>query len=104
MLLPPEEASLFISLYSSLIGFAAGCLGGVAGSPGFISTIRDRSRYKRFFPINNSYSVCFAFLANLSPLLAIIDCLGLTYHTINQAVNFECEDTEAKWSALSIIN
>lgn len=30
MLLPPEEASLFISLYSSLIGFAAGCLGGVA--------------------------------------------------------------------------
>jgi len=31
MLLPPEEASLFISLYSSLIGFAAGRLGGVAG-------------------------------------------------------------------------
>lgn len=31
MLLPPEDASLFISLYSSLIGFAAGRLGGVAG-------------------------------------------------------------------------
>ena len=31
MLLPPEEASLFISLYSSLVGFAAGRLGGVAG-------------------------------------------------------------------------
>lgn len=31
MLLPPEEASLFISLYSSLIGFAAGRLGGAAG-------------------------------------------------------------------------
>ena len=30
MLLPPEEASLFISLYSSLIGFAVGLLGGVA--------------------------------------------------------------------------
>ena len=30
MLLPPEEASLFIPLYSSLIGFAAGRLGGVA--------------------------------------------------------------------------
>jgi hypothetical protein len=30
MLLPPEEASLFISLYSALIGFAAGRLGGVA--------------------------------------------------------------------------
>jgi hypothetical protein len=31
MLLSPEEASLFISLYSSLIGFAAGRLGGIAG-------------------------------------------------------------------------
>jgi len=31
MLLPPEEASLFISLYSSVIGFAAGRLGGIAG-------------------------------------------------------------------------
>jgi len=31
MLLPPEETSLFISLYSALIGFAAGRLGGVAG-------------------------------------------------------------------------
>jgi hypothetical protein len=31
MLLPPEEASLFISLYSSLIGFAAARLGGAAG-------------------------------------------------------------------------
>jgi hypothetical protein len=31
MLLPPEEASLFIPLYSSLIGFAAGRLGGVEG-------------------------------------------------------------------------
>ncbi|OHB55663.1 MAG: hypothetical protein A2173_02035 [Planctomycetes bacterium RBG_13_44_8b] len=31
MLLPEEEASIFISLYSSLIGFAAGRLGGVAG-------------------------------------------------------------------------
>lgn len=31
MLLPPEDALLFISLYSSLIGFAAGRLGGVAG-------------------------------------------------------------------------
>lgn len=31
MLLPLEEASLFISLYSALIGFAAGRLGGVAG-------------------------------------------------------------------------
>ena len=31
MLLPPEEASLFISLYSSLIGFAADRLGGIAG-------------------------------------------------------------------------
>jgi len=30
MLLPPEEASLFIPLYSSLIGFAAGRLGGIA--------------------------------------------------------------------------
>jgi len=31
MLLPEEEASLFISLYSSLVGFTAGRLGGVAG-------------------------------------------------------------------------
>jgi hypothetical protein len=31
MLLPEEEAALFISLYSSLIGFTAGRLGGVAG-------------------------------------------------------------------------
>jgi len=31
MLLPPEDALLFISLYSSLVGFAAGRLGGVAG-------------------------------------------------------------------------
>jgi len=31
MLLAPEDASLFISLYSSLIGFATGCLGGAAG-------------------------------------------------------------------------
>ena len=31
MLLPPEEASEFILLYSSLIGFAAGRLGGIAG-------------------------------------------------------------------------
>ena len=31
MLLPPEEAALFISLYQSLIGFAAGRLGGVEG-------------------------------------------------------------------------
>ncbi|NIP27044.1 MAG: hypothetical protein GWN67_22230 [Phycisphaerae bacterium] len=31
MLLQPEDASLFISLYSSLIGFTAGRLGGVAG-------------------------------------------------------------------------
>jgi hypothetical protein len=31
MLLPPEEASLFISLYSSLVGFAAGRLGGIEG-------------------------------------------------------------------------
>ncbi|MBN2181124.1 MAG: hypothetical protein JW715_04360 [Sedimentisphaerales bacterium] len=31
MLLPPKDASLFISLYSSLIGFAAGRLGGVEG-------------------------------------------------------------------------
>src|SRR4030043_607617 len=31
MLLPPEDASLFILLYSSLIGVAAGHLGGVAG-------------------------------------------------------------------------
>jgi len=30
MLLPPEEALLFISLYSSLIGFVVGRLGGVA--------------------------------------------------------------------------
>jgi len=31
MLLPPEEAILFLSLCPSLIGFAAGRLGGVAG-------------------------------------------------------------------------
>jgi len=31
MLLPPEEAWLFLSLYQSLIGFAAGRLGGVEG-------------------------------------------------------------------------
>jgi len=31
MLLPPEEASLFLSLYQWLIGFAGGRLGGVAG-------------------------------------------------------------------------
>lgn len=31
MLLPPEEAALFLSLYQSLIGFAGGHLGGVAG-------------------------------------------------------------------------
>jgi hypothetical protein len=31
MLLAPEEASKFISLYSSLIGFASGRLGGIAG-------------------------------------------------------------------------
>ena len=31
MLIPPDEASLFIPLYSSLISFAAGRLGGVAG-------------------------------------------------------------------------
>jgi hypothetical protein len=31
MLLPPEEVSLFIPLYSSLISFAASRLGGVAG-------------------------------------------------------------------------
>ena len=36
----------------------------------------------------------FAFLANLSQLFANFDCFGLTYHTINQAVN--CEDAEAK--------
>lgn len=31
MLLPPEEASLFLSLYQHLIGFAAGRLGGIEG-------------------------------------------------------------------------
>jgi hypothetical protein len=40
MLLPPEEASLFISLYSSLIGFAASRLGGVAGIVDLTTFIR----------------------------------------------------------------
>ncbi len=37
MLLPPEEAALFLSLYPHLIGFAAGRLGGVEGIVDFPS-------------------------------------------------------------------
>jgi hypothetical protein len=37
MLLPPEEAALFLALYQHLIGFAAGRLGGVKGVVDFAS-------------------------------------------------------------------
>lgn len=37
MVLPPQDAADFLSLYSSLIAFAAGCLGGVAGISDFKS-------------------------------------------------------------------
>lgn len=46
MLLPPEEASLFISLYQSLIGFAAGRLGGIAGIVD-VKTFRSASNEAR---------------------------------------------------------
>jgi hypothetical protein len=46
MRLLPEEASLFILLYSSLIGFAAGRLGGVAGIAD-VETFRRASNNSR---------------------------------------------------------
>lgn len=46
MLLPPEEAILFLSLYPSLIGFAAGRLGGVAGIVD-VKTFRSASNWDR---------------------------------------------------------
>jgi len=46
MLLPEEEASLFILLYSSLISFAAGRLGGVAGITD-VETFRRASNNNR---------------------------------------------------------
>ena len=46
MLLPPEEAILFLSLYPSLIGFAAGRLGGVAGIVD-VKTFRSASNRAR---------------------------------------------------------
>jgi len=47
-------------------------------SPGFISTMRDRSWYKRFFPIKNSYkNILFACSIYLSQFSAIFSCFDL---------------------------
>ena len=42
--LPPQDTADFLALYSSLIAFAAGYLGGVAGISDFKSSMPPRSR------------------------------------------------------------